>query len=289
MINKKILGLSGVILAIAVAVALFFLLDNKVATVNGEKISKTDLNEALLSQYGATALDTLITDKIVLQEMKKEKVKISDDEIADEMVNYMDAYGGEDEFKEVIKDSGVEISTIEQNIMIYLGTKKLIEPRIDIKEEDIQSYFDENKASFAQAEEIEASHILLEDEDTAKEVLKKLKDDGDFAKLAKEYSTDTATNEKGGELGFFSKGEMAEEFEKTAFDMEIDEISDPVKTDYGYHIIKVTNKKEAAEAKLDDVKEEIKDTLLESKLETEYTVWLNEKFEEYEIKTFLKD
>lgn len=69
--------------------------------------------------------------------------------------------------------------------------------------------------------------------------------------------------------------------------MEVDEVSDPVKTDYGYHIIKVTDHKEAKEANYEEVKEEIKETLIESKLSSEYTEWLNEKYEEYEIKTYI--
>src|SRR5699024_3937889 len=107
-------------------------------------------------------------------------------------------------------------------------------------------------------EEVIARHILVEYEDTVKEVMKRL-DDGeektdkevkkkleegeDFADLAKEYSTDNSA-EDGGDIGFFSAGQMVPEFEDAAYDMEVDEISDPVKSDFGYHIIEVLDRQE---------------------------------------------
>lgn len=167
--------------------------------------------------------------------------------------------------------------------MRYLKIKKLLEPRIEITDDQIQAYFDENKASFNTPEQVEASHILVADEKTAKEVKKKLDDGEDFADLAKEYSTDTATKENGGELGYFSSGQMVEEFEKAAFSMDVDEISNPVETTNGWHIIKVTGHKDAVEAKLDDHKDEIKDTLFETQMNTEYSTWLTEIQAKYDI------
>ena len=87
-----------------------------------------------------------------------------------------------------------------------------------------------------------------------KKLRKKLKDGEDFATLAEEYSTDTSNADNGGELGFFPRGKMVAEFEEAAFSMKVDEISDPVKTEHGYHIIHVTDKKEAKEAVFEDQK-----------------------------------
>ena len=151
------------------------------------------------------------------------------------------------------------------------------------------SYFEENKDSLGQAEQVEASHILVEDKATAEKVLKKLKNGGDFAELAKEYSTDEGSAANGGSLGYFGKGEMVAEFEDVAFKLEVGKISEPVKTEYGYHIIKVTNKKEAKEATLKDSKEQIKETLLTEKLQTEYATWLQKKEEEYKITNKLEE
>nr|WP_316047006.1 peptidylprolyl isomerase [Planococcus glaciei] len=143
------------------------------------------------------------------------------------------------------------------------------------------------KKSLAQPAQVEASHILVETKEKADEVAAKLADGGDFAELAKEYSTDTATAESGGELGAFGTGEMAPEFEEVAFAMKIDEVSEPVETEYGFHIIKVTNKTEAQEATLENSKEQIKETLFDEALNTEYAAWLSEKQASYEIENKL--
>ena len=286
---KRIIWIAGsAIVAIALLVTFIVMSEKNVASVNGEKISEKELNELLVSQYGSEALDSLITEKIINQEKKKEKIKISKEELDEEMTAYMESYGGEDAFKEVLASNGVEMSAVEKNIENYLVTKKLLEPRIAITDDEMKEYFEENKDSYAQAEQVQASHILVEDEATAKEVRKKLDEGKDFSELAAEYSTDASNSETGGELGYFARGEMVSEFEDAAFALEVGTISDPVKTEHGYHIIKVTDKKQAKDAVFEDVKEDIKTALFDSKMESEYTTWLDEKFEEYEIKNFLE-
>ncbi len=172
---------------------------------------------------------------------------------------------------------------IEKNL--YL--KKLLEPRIPITEEEMKEYFEENKDSLGQEEEVKARHILVESEETALEVKKKLDEGEDFGELAKEYSTDTSNSQQGGDLGFFGKGKMVKEFEDAAFSLEIGEISEPVKTELGYHIIKVEDRKEAEEADFEKSKDEIKDMIFQERFQEAYDTWLQEKLEEYEIQTFL--
>ncbi|MEK3799050.1 peptidylprolyl isomerase [Peribacillus sp. FSL H8-0477] len=254
-----------------------------VATIDGEEISKDELYENLVNQYGATALSTMISDKIVDMEAKKEDIKITDKEIDKEMKTLIESYGDEETFEQQLAATGATKSTLEKDIVKYLQTVKILEPRIEITDEEINTYFEENKDSFAQEEQVKASHILVESKVEAKDIAKKLAAGEKFADLAKEYSTDTASVENGGELGFFGKGEMAEEFEKVAFSLDKGKISDPVKTSYGYHIIKVTDKKAAKKANLKDSKTEITATLKNEKLQTEYTTWLTEKQKDYDI------
>lgn len=288
--NKKVLfWVVGSMLTIGAAAAIFFTIQkDAVATVNGEKISEDELHERLVAQYGQELLDTLITGKVIEQEVKKENIQVTQEEIDEEKAAYAESYGGEEALKQTLETSGLTMADFEEDIESYLATKKLLEPRIKITEEDMKAYFEENKDSFAQQEQVNASHILVEDEETAKEVIGKLNDGGDFAELAAEYSIDESNKDAGGDLGFFGKGDMAEEFEEMAFSLEPGKISDPVKTEYGYHVIKVAEKKEAKEAVYEDVKEEIQNTLLETEMQTEYTAWLEEKFEEYEIKNYLE-
>ncbi len=283
-LTKKIgLGILVLILAAAGTAAFFLSKEPAVASVGSESIKKEELYSLLVKQYGDEALDALVTDKIIEMEAKKEKVTISDKEKEEELKNLKESYGGEEGFKAALEQSGVTEAGIAEDIEKYLKTEKLLEPRIDLKEDEIKAYFDENKDQFAQQEQVKASHILVEDEATAKEVKSKLDKGEEFADLAKEYSTDASNAESGGELGYFGKGEMEAAFEEAAFALKANEISGPVKTDYGYHIIKVEDKKEAKEAVYEDSKEAAKKALFDERMQTEYYNWLEEKKEEYKI------
>ena len=109
--------------------------------------------------------------------------------------------------------------------------------------------------------EIDAQHILVEDEETANEVKAKLDDGGDFGELAAEYSIDGSAQSEGS-LGYFTAGRMVPEFEDAAFNMEVDEISDPVQSEFGFHIIKVNDIREIEDAdnmgSLEDEKDNIR-------------------------------
>jgi foldase protein PrsA len=283
-LTKKIgLGILVLILAAAGTAAFFLSKEPAVASVGGENINKDELYSLLVKQYGDEALDALVTDKIIELESKKQKISISDKEKEEELKDLKKSYGGEEGFKAALEQSGVTESGIAEDIEKYLKTEKLLEPRIDLKEDEIKAYFDENKDQFAQQEQVKASHILVEDEATAKEVKAKLDKGEDFADLAKEYSTDASNAEAGGELGYFGKGEMEAAFEEAAFAMKANEISGPIQTDYGYHIILVEDKKEAKEAVYEDSKEAAEKALFDERMQTEYYEWLDEKKEEYKI------
>lgn len=254
-----------------------------VASVDGNKITSDDLYEILSSQYGSSVVDTLITNKVIELEADKQGVKVSKQEIDEELATFIESYGGEDSFNSALESRGITLEDFKNDIEIYLLTKELMSKDIEVTDEDIEAYFEENKEDFKQAEEVRASHILVEDEATAKEVLEKINAGEDFADLAAEYSTDS-TAENGGDLGFFGTGKMVEAFETAAFALDIDEVSDVVETKYGFHIIKVTDKKEAAEAVFEDNKDEIKDILIEEEMNANYATWLEELKENYKIK-----
>ncbi|MFJ7941278.1 peptidylprolyl isomerase [Peribacillus sp. NPDC096622] len=276
---------AGSILIIAgiMAFAMISSTDKTMASIDGEKINKDELYDALVAGYGADTLDLLITNKLVELEAEKAGIKIKDEEIQKEIDVMVESYGDEKSLEEQLEASGSSMDALKKDIVVYLQTKKLVEPRITVTDDEISTYFEDNKDTFAQAEQVEASHILVEDEKTAKKVAKELAAGGDFAKLAAEYSTDTETADNGGGMGYFGKGDMVEEFEDVAFDLDINKVSDPVKSEYGYHIIKVTGKKEAKKANLEDSKDVIKETLLSERLQEEYPVWLAEVKKDHEI------
>jgi len=289
LLNRKVyIGVASLLIAIIIISA--FLLDKEVvATVEGNSITKEDLSTALMDQYGSEVLDTLIINKLIELEADKQKVKIPSQDIDAELQTITDSYGGEDSFDEMLASSGITLEYVKEDIERYLKTEELLKKRISITDEELKKYFEENKESFAQKEQVQASHILVEDEDTAKEVATKLADGEDFGELAKEYSKDTISAESGGDLGYFGKGEMVAEFEAEAFSLPVNEISDPVKTEHGYHIIKVVDKKEAKEANYEDSKEAIEEAIFNERVQTEYSAWIGELKEEYEIENTLNN
>ena len=258
-----------------------------VAKVDGEKILQTELDAALRDQYGTAVLDTLITNKIIELEAKKQDITVSDEMIQAEYDELVESYGGEDAIQAVYEANGLTEEAVKENIRTYQLTKNVIAASLDITDEEIEQYFEDNKDLYGQEEQVIASHILIEDEETAKEVLAKVKAGEDFAELAKTYSTDTDTKEDGGDLGYISRNQMDEAFEEAAFSLEKGAVSDIVETEDGYHIIKVTNKVPAEEAVFEEVREEVYADLLESRVSEEYATWVAEKQEEYDIETKL--
>lgn len=126
-----------------------------------------------------------------------------------------------------------------------------------VTEAEAKKFYDERASQMAGEEEVKASHILVKSEEKAQEVAKKLLAGGDFAALAKEYSEDPGSKDKGGVLGYFGRGQMVKEFELIAFTMQKGETSQPVKTQFGYHIIRVDDRRKKDPPKFEDVKNEI--------------------------------
>jgi peptidyl-prolyl cis-trans isomerase C len=152
-----------------------------------------------------------------------------------------------------------------------------IESKVKMTDDEIEIYYKGHKEEFTNPESVKARHILLkvpegadekawkEAESKAKDIKKKLKNGEDFAELAKKYSDDPGSKNKGGDLGFLTKGRMVPEFESAAFSLKPGELSDPVKTEFGYHIIEVKEKKAAGTKALPEVQAQIRQTLQREK------------------------
>jgi peptidyl-prolyl cis-trans isomerase C len=141
-----------------------------------------------------------------------------------------------------------KVEEFKKMTLISLLLRKEIEEKADVSEEEVRAFFDQNEEKFRLGTEIKASHILIETEEEAKDLIDKIDKGADFGKLAKKHSKDKGSAEKGGDLGFFGRGKMVPEFERAVLSLKIGDLSGPVKTRFGYHVIKLTDIKEGEPA-----------------------------------------
>lgn len=176
--------------------------------------------------------------------------------------------------------------TQNESILLINELQNKIVESVTVSDEDALSYYNKNQDVFVREERVEASHILVEKEETAREVLKKLNEGSKFDELAKEYSIDGSA-QNGGKLGFFTRGRMVKPFEEAAFSMKIGQVSEPVKTEYGYHIIMVTDKEEESVISFEESREEIKNALLNQKKAETLNNYINDLRENAEVEILL--
>ncbi|MGB3160759.1 peptidylprolyl isomerase [Carnobacterium sp.] len=207
--------------------------DNTVASSTAGKISQDELYEAMKTNVGSTTLQQLII-KDVLNEKYGETV--TDKKVTAEYKKQEESYGGADVFKNVLSSSGFTDASYKDTIQLNLLIEEAVKENSKFSDEEIKTAYE------AYTPPMTVSHILVEDEAKAKELITELNDGADFATLAKENSTDTNTAEKGGELTF-TTGEMVPEFEEAAGKLKEGELTtEPVKSEYGYHIIRMDKK-----------------------------------------------
>lgn len=229
-----------------------------IAETSAGNVTKEQFYEELKKTSGEEVLKDLITFTIL-----EDKYEVSDKDIEKELDKIKEQVG--EDFDEVLKMQGLTEDSLKLDIKRSLLQDAAITEGIEVSEDEIKQYYERSKT------EIEARHILVEDEETAKKIKAKLDKGEDFAKLAKENSVDEGSAVEGGELGFFTVGSMVPEFEDKAFTMKVGEISEPVQSDFGFHIIELTDKKELKEdiGSLEENKEDIRRTLLERKINPE--------------------
>lgn len=230
-------------------------------------------------------IETMIASEIIYQQAQKDKVAPTDEEVQEQIDSFNESIKDDTEYQKSLKKMGINEEFLKYQFARDLSNVNLEEKfgkEVEISEDEMKKYYEENKDDFY-VDTVTASHILIKtiDDDgnelsdekkkeakkKAEEALSKVKAGEDFATIAKEYSEDTSAS-SGGELGTFGRGQMVTAFEDAAFGMKVGEISDIVETEYGYHIIKVTDKVDKQET-YDEVKDEIKSILT------------NEKYDEY--------
>lgn len=253
-----------------------------VALLDGKEITSKELYNEMVSLNGSEALESLVSDRIANLEADKKKIKIPEEDIKEEIDSIKDQYATEEEFQKVLKDTGQTEEALRKDVTSYLKLVALLSDLIDTSDEALKAEFETNKEAYAQKEQVDADHILVKEEKLAQDLYEQLSNGANFEELAKEHSIDFNQNAKNGaNLGYFGRDEMVEDFESTVFDMKVGEISAPFKTDHGWHIVKVNDKVAPKEAVFEEVKEQIKDKIVNDGISKAYEEWILEMKDKY--------
>jgi peptidyl-prolyl cis-trans isomerase C len=290
------------------------------AMVNGVAISMEQYNKELNvqlargSQQGKqmsddqlaalknNILDSLIEREVLYQQSQKSGIQVSDQKVDDQLAGIKKRFPNETEYKNALSKMNLSEDEVKAQIKRGLSIKELIDQQITSKvvitDEESKAYYDKNPQMFKQPEQIKASHILIKVDAKAdeaqkaearkkiEEVQKKLKDGGDFAALAKEYS-EGPSSAKGGDLGYFRRGQMVKPFEEAALALKPNEVSDIVETRFGYHLIIVYDIKPAQTLAYADVKDKINQRMKQEKVEKEAVQYVDKLKKDAKLEKFL--
>jgi peptidyl-prolyl cis-trans isomerase C len=262
-----------------------------VAKVNGKKITETEVAketqrlatqmsgqmnpeqvQSMLGAFRKQAIENMISRLLLEQAVNKEGVKVAQTDVDARMGDIKKSFPSEQDFASRLQSMGMTPEDFQREIestmkFEALFAKHATEVQIPTDAE-IKAFYDANSGDFQQTEQIRASHILVtvgkddtpavKSEKMAKitKIRNDIKGGADFAQMATQYS-DCPSKERGGDLGYFGKGQMVAPFDAAAFALKVGDLSDIVTTDFGYHIIKVTDHKQARTITLDDAKQDI--------------------------------
>ncbi len=254
-----------------------------------------EITPAESEKLKTSVLDNLIAAELLEQAAKNNNVAVSDDEVNEHIKSFTDRVGGEEELQKQLEKANLTIDQLKEKVKSQIAAQKFIEQEsskvISTTEQEKKDYYDTHPTEFDRPEMIHASHILVRvqsdasEADVAKaktkieEALKKARGGEDFDKLAIEYS-EGPSGPKGGDLGWVTKGRMVPDFEKAAFSLKAGEISDVVRTNFGFHIIKVTEVREAHHFSYQEVKDQIGTVLMRQKIRP----WIQEYVKELRAK-----
>ncbi|MBW7989694.1 MAG: hypothetical protein FVQ84_06730 [Planctomycetes bacterium] len=233
------------------------------------------IKETLEKQFRQQNLDKMIVMRLLEEKVKESNIVIPEEDVIKQIKQLLATQRTPmtlEEFKKTTAASGRSFDEIKKQVEQGMAYQKIVDAqsagKVNITEEDAKKHYDENPTQFESKEQVRASHILITPKADAadpnqekarakakaEDLLKQIKEGADFAALAKANSADPSSAVNGGDLGFFGKGRMVPPFDKAAFAMETGKISDIVETRFGYHIIKVTDRKEAGTTSFEQAK-----------------------------------
>lgn len=282
------------------------------ARVNGEVISKSDLDaqvEALKQQYpdmfeGADGegrllefqqrlLDNMINNVLIRQAAEERGIEVSDADVTAELEKLKAGFQSDEQFEQALAQANMDVAALEDQVREQLMTEQLLDSlteEFDITDAEITEYYEANAAQFQEQAATHAAHILFDPEEKAlaEEILAEVKAGGDFAALAKEHSKDPGSAANGGDLGWPTTPYVPE-FQAAADALDAGEISDLVETTFGWHIIKVIEKREARDKPLEEVKDQIVQILEQQYNADVYQQFLNEQRDAAEIEILIPE
>ena len=273
--------------------------DEVVARVNGTEIKRKELDAAVkaftyqMSRRGRPIppgqsggmerdmLDELIGRQLLLQEGSKHIPADIDKKVQEQIDQVKKQVGSDEQLKKTLADTGITFDEytkrVRDNIIIHEAVQSVVDKEVKIAPEDVRAFYDKNPDQFKQPETVRASHILIRVTPDASDVVKKekrtqidsvrtlVKNGEKFADVAKKFSEDPGSAANGGDLGFFGRGQMVPEFDAAAFSLKTNEISDVITTQYGYHVLLVTDRKPPGTVPFDQVKEDLAQFLKQRK------------------------
>ncbi len=233
-----------------------------VAAVNGTEITLEEFYETLEEHFGAYVLSQMILDIVIEQKQEELGIYVDQEILNSILADTIYQLGGEQGYNNYLAQLGMNDKTYREQLEFELTLFLLSKAETTVTPEQIIEFFEENEDYFAQPEAVQASHILVETEAEAVEIITKLNSGAKFEELANEHSTDTQTKTQGGYLGYFGRNMMVPEFEELAFSLPVNTYN-KVETSYGWHVVLVTDKVDAKPADLDAQWDEVEQTLIE--------------------------
>ena len=231
------------------------------ATVSGKAITEADVDNfiAALGQRGQ-AYQNPQGRAMVLEQLINKALLVLD--------ATRNLYERDPEFK-------AELARVKEDLLANYAVEKAVRD-VRVSDADVEAYYNENKAQFVQGATVNASHILVDSEEKANEILAKINaGEVSFEDAAKEFST-CPSGKEGGCLGDFGHGQMVPEFDEACFSMEVGETRGPVKTQFGYHLIRLNAKGEETEMPFDAIKAQLKEKLMQDKQQAAYQSKINQ-------------
>ena len=291
---KAIQGIGGAIVIGCVATAILYFTqetNNYVVKINGTRMTQEAYDQMASSakanpmamMQGEERLKQMIVSsmvdrELVTEEATKRGLTMSDKDLQAKVADLQKPYGDDDHFKKVLDANHMTLPDLKDRIRYGYMAEELgkdLTKNDTITDVEAQKYYDTHQAMYRTDQEVRASHILVKDEAKAKALLKQLQGGADFATLAKANSLD-GSKTAGGDLGFFGRGKMVPEFENAAFALKPGQLSGVVKTQFGYHIIKVTDVHPATNKPFAQVKGQVKEADTKDKQRQALEKWLED-------------